>query len=62
MYRPTERILADDHIRTMQREADAGRLVAQARQAAKPSKDIPHERAGLSFGSLRRLVHRLVAA
>jgi len=61
MYR-AERILVDDHIRTMRREAEAGRMVAQARQAARPSTDVRRQRAGLSFGFLRRLAHRLVAA
>ena len=62
MYRPTERILVDDHIRAMQREADDGRLVAQARQAARRSTEVRQQRAGMSFGFLRRLVDRLVAA
>ena len=62
MYRPAERILVDDHIRTMRREAEAGRLVAQARQAATRSTKVRRQRAGLSFGFLRRLVDRLVAA
>jgi hypothetical protein len=66
MYRPTQQILADDRIRTMRREAEAERLVAQARQASKaPPKDRPRERRdrfGVPFGFLRRLVDRLVAA
>ena len=66
MQRTTERILVDDHIGARRREADATRLVAQARQASKAlpkhrPQDRP-ERAGLPFGFLRRLVDRLVAA
>jgi hypothetical protein len=61
MYR-AEQILVDDHIRTMRREAEAGRLVAQSRQAARRSTDVRRQRAGLSLRFLRRLAHRLVAA
>jgi hypothetical protein len=61
MYR-AERILVDERIRTMHREAESGRMVAQARQAATRSTDVRRQQAGLSFGFLRRLAHRLVAA
>jgi hypothetical protein len=61
----TQHILVDDHIRALRREADAGRLVSQARQARQASKagaEVRQHRAGLSFGFLRRLVDRLVTA
>jgi hypothetical protein len=65
MNRMTQHILVDDHIRALRREADAGRLVAQARQARqapRASAKVRQDRPGLSLGFLRRLVDRLVAA
>ena len=63
MYRIiTEQILVDDHIRAIRREADAARLVAQARRASKAPAAVRDDRGGLPFGFLRRLVGRLVAA
>ncbi len=58
----TEQILAHDHIRALRREADASRLVSRARQASKASAQVRQDRPGPSFGFLRRLVDRLVAA
>ena len=62
MNRTTEQILVDDHIRALRREADAGRLVSQARKASKASAEVRRDRTGPSFGFLRRLVDRLVTA
>ena len=62
MNRTTQQILVDDHIRALRLEADAGRLVAQARRASKASAKVRRDQAGVSFGFLRRLVDRLVTA
>jgi len=62
MNRTTQQILVDDHIRALRREADTGRLVSQARRASKATARVRQDPTGLSFGFLRRLVGRLVAA
>ncbi len=62
MDRTTQQILVDEHIRGLRLEAEAGRLVAHARTASKARATVREDRAGLSFGFLRRLVGRLVAA
>jgi len=49
-------------IRALRREADTGRLVSQARRASKATAQVRQDPTGLSFGFLRRLVGRLVAA
>ena len=62
MNRSTQQILVHDHISALRLDSDANRLVAQARQASKASAQVRQDRPGMSFGLLRRLVDRLVAA
>jgi hypothetical protein len=62
MHPTTYQFLVEDRLRTLDREAQAARLGAVARQASRGRADEQGGGTGLRFKIVRRLVARLAAA